>query len=141
MKHKNSGNCAYCETIFGRFPGFYAALKDWFKEFQHYHPEAHISCAGRGRQDQEALLIRKATRAAWGKSAHNFNAAIDLFEMGGTSPSNIYEPHWFESVLKPQLPKFVTWYGAIGAPFPELPHVEVTEWRSLAHQGVLKLVE
>lgn len=123
-----------------RFPGVFPALRVWFDNLQESHPEAHISCAGRGEIEQEAVLRKGASRAPWKKSAHNWNAAVDIFEMSGDR-SNIYERAWFEKIVAPRIPDFLVWYGAPGAPFPELPHVEIKGWRELAAQGKLKLVE
>lgn len=141
MKHINNGNCPKCEEIFARYKGFHIGLKDWFKKLQAAHPEAHISCAGRGEQDQEEVFRRGASKAHWTKSAHNWNAAIDLFEMGGASTTNLYERKWFDAVVAPAITKDFKWYGAPGASFFELPHVEVSDWRALAQAGKLSLVK
>jgi hypothetical protein len=138
--HNNDGDCQYCNKIFDRYPNFYVPLRKWFKDFQKLHPEAHISCAGRGRQDQEEAFIRKASRAHYGQSSHNVNAAIDIFELQG-NPKDIYERSWFDKVLAPALLPELVWYGAPNAPFKELPHVEVRSWKELRMRGILKLVE
>lgn len=109
-------------------------------KFQNKNPEAHVSCAGRGEMDQEACFIRKASKARWGESSHNYGAGLDLFENSG-NPKDIYEKNWFQVVLAPQLPEWMTWYGAPRSKFYELPHVEVTDWRQLVKDGKLKLVE
>lgn len=139
-KHINSGDCPKCDLIFNRYPDFYAPLRDWFKEFQSEHPEAHISCAGRGEQDQMEAFLKKVSRAEWGASAHNYSAAIDTFAMlpGDT---NIYNRAWYEKTLKPELAGWLKWYGAPGSPFPEICHIEVAEWRALLKAGALVLVE
>lgn len=139
--HSNDGKCSGCDKIFSRYPGFHAALKEWFVSFQAKHPEAHISCAGRGRAEQEAQVVHGVSRAHYGKSAHNYNAAIDIFEDGGKSRSEIYETGWFRSILAPALPPWLDWYGKPGSEYHELPHVEVAEWRTLRDAGKLKLVE
>lgn len=136
--HSNTGKCDGCQKIFDRYPGFYAPLKSWFELLQSQHPEAHISCAGRGQMDQEALFQKKATRARWKQSAHNYNCAIDLFELGGKNKSDLYEKAWFDSVVKPAVLRSqetcgvdLTWYGMPGSSFFELPHIEVKGWSSL----------
>ena len=140
-RHTNNGKCARCALIMDRYDGFYQPLREWFESFQRIRPEAHISCAGRGQMDQEALFLRGASNARYGESAHNYNAAIDLFELQGDL-KKIYEPAWFEQVLKPHLPTmWLRWYGLPGAEFPELPHVEVRDWRVMRTKGALKLVE
>lgn len=123
-----------------RYQGFSKELYAWFFELQEKHPEAHVSCAGRGKDDQTALLHKKATRAAWTKSAHNWNAALDIFENGGDL-KNIYETAFFVDVLKPNLKPFLKWYGQPDSDFFELPHVELAGWRQMAKAGTLKLVE
>lgn len=140
MKHTNNGNCKRCLEILYRYPNPDKDLVLWWVGFQMEHPEAHISCAGRGRMDQEALKVRGASRASYGESAHNYNAAIDIFEQGGDG-KNIYEKQWFFDVLAPSLPDFLKWYGWPGSKFLELPHVEREDWRALAKLGELKLVE
>lgn len=139
-KHLNSGACPHCDLIIKRYPGFYQPLWDWFKKFQADHPEAHTSCAGRGFLDQEAAVIKKVSRAHYGESAHNYNCAIDLFELSGDT-ANIYERAWYERILEPELPGWVCWYGRVGAPYYELPHCEAGSWKTLVKAGALKLVE
>lgn len=140
MKHSNSGNCEMCQAILTRYP-MVPKLYEWFKHFQSIHPEAHVSCAGRGQLDQEACFMKKASRAHYGQSAHNYGAALDIFEMAGESPTNIYENKWFYGVVQPALDSSLVWYGAPGAKFYELPHIELANWRELVAQGRLKLVE
>lgn len=139
-RHINTGNCAKCEQILRRYPGFHVKLWDWFTAFQSKHPEAHISCAGRGEQDQMEAYFKKASKAEWGASAHNYNAALDLFHLEGSS-AEMYARPWFEKVLAPNLAGFMKWYGAPGSPFPELCHVEVSSWKTLVKAGALTLVE
>jgi hypothetical protein len=141
MRHENDGNCQKCEQIFTRYPGFHAGLRKWFKDLQAKVPTAHISCAGRGQQDQEECVRRGASRAHWSKSAHNWNAAIDIFEMGGKSTTDLYERAWYNEHVAKSIPDDLEWYGAPGASFPELPHVQLRGWKLLANAGKLKLVE
>lgn len=138
--HHNSGFCEHCQLIFNRYSDFNASLMGWFFKLQKEHPEAHVSCAGRGRQDQEALFLKGATKAHYGHSAHNYNAAIDLFEMSGDK-SNIYERKWFRDVIAPRLPEYFLWYGTPLAEFYELPHVELRGFKGMVARGELKLVE
>ena len=139
-KHQNNGDCAHCDQIMDRYPNFNAELRTWFKAFQKSHPEAHCSCAGRGEMDQEAAFIRKTSRAHWKQSSHNYNCALDLFEMSAGYPGDIYAREWFDKVLAPEVPEWIDWYGKPHAPFPELPHIEVKEWRQLLADGRLTLV-
>jgi len=139
-KHQDNGDCPQCNAILDRYPGFHAGMRLWFKAFQKKNPRAHISCAGRGEQDQEACYQKGASKAHWPKSAHNWNCALDFFETD-MDPKNIYETKWFETVLKPALTPDIKWYGEPDAPFKELPHVEVANWRDLKDQGTIHLVE
>lgn len=140
IKHVNNGACEKCLQIIDKYPGFYEPLRDWFIGFQSRHPEAHVSCAGRGHDDQEMLLARRATRAKYGQSAHNYNCALDLFELSGDIQS-IYEDSWFRAILKPELPSWLNWYGFPGSKFYELPHVEPINWKKLRDTGLIVLVE
>src|SRR6266850_2662917 len=138
MKHENSGFCEKCLSIINRYPGFNEALMRWFFSLQKKHPEAHISCAGRGEQDQEALFLKQATRAHWTHSAHNYNAALDLFDMTGTK-DGIYSRVWFRDIMSPCLEPWIEWYGAPNAQFYELPHIQLRDWKDQVSSGYLKL--
>ena len=138
--HSNSGHCDYCQKVMNRYPGFHQTLRAWFESFQAAHPEAHMSCAGRGRQDQEAAFIRRASKAHYGKSAHNYNAAMDIFKWAATV-EEMYAIEWFENTVKPALTSNLDWYGKPHAPFYERPHIEIANWEELLKQGSLKLVE
>jgi ribonucleotide monophosphatase NagD (HAD superfamily) len=138
-KHENTGACQKCNQIISRYPDFNSKLLGWFKDFQEKNPEAHTSCAGRGEDDQDAFKLRGASKASWGQSAHNYNAALDLFV--NLPGKDIYDYSWFIGVLAQELPDWITWYGRPGAPFYELPHVELSNWSAEAHLGNLKLVE
>lgn len=141
MKHENTGTCRKCLEIMDRYPGLHQGLRSWFLGLQKAVPTAHVSCAGRGKADQEAAVKAGASRAHWGGSGHNWNAALDVFELGGADPRNLYERAWYDKELAPRLTPELEWYGTPGAKFPELPHVEVKGWRELAKNGKIKLVE
>jgi len=141
LKHTNSGRCGRCQEIIDKYPGFDKDLRAWFETFQAGHPEAHVSEAGRGREMQEILFNRGASKARYGYSSHNYNCALDLFEMGGAKIKDIYETSWFKTVLAPALPPWIRWYGEPGSKFWELPHVEIRDWEDLATKGLIALVE
>ncbi len=128
VRHTNNGDCPKCEEILNRFAGCHPMLVDWFVQLQRKHPDAHISCAGRGRKDQEDAKKRGASKASYGESAHNYNMALDLFKMHQSGAE--WPRDWFNEVVGKTLPGWLTWYGAPGSKFFELPHVEVTNWRS-----------
>lgn len=112
-----------------RYPGFLPVLWAWFSSLQAKVKDAHISCAGRGKAEQEACFKAGTSRAHWGESAHNYNAAFDLFRL--TMGKLSYEVPWFREIIGPKIPKGFTWYGAPGSKFSELPHVELTNWKTL----------
>lgn len=137
--HKNNGHCGHCAEIFDRYPGFNGLLRSWFTMLQARHPEAHISCAGRGADEQNAKVQETRSKAVYGRSAHNWNAAIDVFcQISGT---DIYDEDWFNDVLAPEIPDYLKWYGVLGSPYYELPHIELKEWKKLMSVGILSLVE
>ena len=139
MGHISSGSCPKCAELFEQYPHFYPPLRDWFEKVQAKHPKAHISCAGRGKVDQEVCFDRKASRAHWMQSSHNFGAAIDIFIMENGQAT--WPKDWFNNSLAPMLPDWVAWYGRPDAKFHELPHCEVVNWRDLVKLGDLKPVE
>jgi hypothetical protein len=137
--HINTGKCPKCEEIFAKYPGFNEELHEWFKGIQAQSHDCHISCAGRGSVDQEVAFKRGASKAHYGQSSHNFNAAIDLFQLVGNAA--VWNKGWFAKVVGQNLPASLKWYGAPGAVFYELPHVELSAWRDQVKLGKLKLVE
>lgn len=139
MSHNNNGACISCVQIFNKYPGFYQPLRDWFNAIQAKHSETHISCAGRNATDQNALFFRGATKAQFGQSAHNWNAALDIFQLKDDAYN--LDLDWFQAVIVPALTADLCWYGRSDAPFPERPHVEWASWNDMAHQGLIQLVE
>ena len=142
ITHINNGACPKCQEIVNRWPGFHLDLLEWFKGLQKNTPEAHISHAGRGREEQEFYFKNKASRAHYGESAHNYNCALDIFKLLLTGAN--WDRNWFYDVIYPAVKACkipLKWYGEPGSKFFELPHVEVAEWRVLAQQGKVKLVE
>jgi hypothetical protein len=137
--HKNNGACPYCTQLFNKYPGFSQSLRGWFVFFQAKHPEFHISCAGRGAEAQEAAKAAGKSRASYGESAHNYNAALDGFIQ--LPKVDMYDKKWFTNVLAPEIPFFINWYGSPDSEFFELPHLEVRDWRRLKALNEIKLVE
>lgn len=137
--HDLSGACPKCQQILNLYPGFDPSLQSWFEALQKTNPMLHLSQAGRGKIDQEALFSRGASKAHYGESAHNWNAAIDLFFLiDGAYNLN---PLLFGQIILPALNASFCWYGRVGAPYYERPHVELTDWNSRAQNGLLHLVE
>lgn len=138
MKHDNTGYCERCHKLIDHFPGLYQPLLEWFVFFQKHHPEAHISCAGRGEADQNHAYESGVSRAQWTESAHNWNAALDFFVL--KKGLDIYDKNWFELVLGANIPQYLQWYGEPNSSFYELPHVQVRNWHGFKDIGELKLV-
>lgn len=138
MKHENNGKCKYCQELFDKFPGFHSGLRYWFENVQLHVPDAHISEAGRGAVDQILYQAMALSKAKFGKSAHNYNAAIDVFR---NVKGNIYDKNWYNKSIDPFLEDWIEWYGSPGSKFWELPHFEVKDWKALVKQGLLKIVE
>ena len=85
------------------------------------------------------MFQEKKSRARYGESAHNWNAALDTFIM--EPGKDLYDREWYEKHFAPEVPDFLRWYGAPGSKFYERPHIEVRDWEKLAAKGELKLVE
>ncbi len=144
IKHVNDGNCGKCDDIFNKYPEFHEGLRTWFKEIQKNNPDAHISAAGRGKEEQELYFKQKTSNARYGQSAHNYGLAIDVFRLHMNGAE--WPKQWFISVIEPILDTHnnsassfkIKWYGKPGSPFYELPHFEIDGWRSMSQK---KLVE
>ena len=143
MTHQNlHGPCPACDALLDLYPGFHVGLREWFNSVRFKFFDAHVSCGGRGRVEQEALFLRRATHAHYGKSAHNYNLALDLWRLD-PNVENHYslDLYWFERLFAAfPLGDAFTWYGAPGSPFKELPHIQVAQWYNLPPE-LLKLVE
>jgi hypothetical protein len=137
--HANNGHCPKCQELLDAYPDFNADLREWFEDFQAKHPSAHISCAGRGHLAQEEYFHKGASKAHYGQSAHNFGCALDLFVI--QAGLDLYDKNWFETILAPNLEPWLEWYGAPGASFYELPHVEIKAWKTLVAQHLATPVE
>lgn len=122
-----------------KFPGLDVNLRSWFILLQAKYAEVHVSCAGRGFLEQEVKKAEGRSNASYGKSAHNYNCAIDIFLI---SPGkDMYDKNWFNGVLAPEIPPFLNWYGTPGSAYPELPHIEVRDWKDKLSSGKITLVE
>jgi hypothetical protein len=139
VRHHNTGSCLKCIEIRDRYPDFHSGLWSWFAALQAQHSDAHISDAGRGRDRQERYYRAGASKAAYGQSAHNYNAALDIFWLVDGVAN--YDRKRYQEKLSPMLEPWIVWYGAPGSKFPERPHVEVRGWRYMAERGDLRLVE
>lgn len=144
MIHQNlHGDCPKCDEIFERYAGFHADLRMWFDAVRRTHFDAHISCAGRGKVDQQAFFHRGASNAQWTQSAHNWNAAIDVWFLDPVKINHYsLDREKFAAMFASNpLTTELNWYGAPMSRFPELPHIEMRNWRDMAQRGDLALVE
>ncbi len=135
-KHINNGNCPKCDEIFDRYAGFDAGLRSWFKALQACVKDAHVACAGRGAEEQETAFKKGTSRAHFGESAHSYNLAIDIFKLHATGAE--WPRSWFDAHIAPALTADLEWYGAKGAAFFELPHIQIKNWKAKTDK---KLVE
>lgn len=138
LHHTNKGACAKCAQIMDKYPGFNQFLREWFMKFQKDHPEFHVSCAGRGKEEQDSKKLSGNSLASYGQSAHNYNCALDLFIQ--LPMVDMYDRTRFNEALN-NIPYALNWYGLPGSIFKELAHVEFREWRRLLAEGNAKLVE
>jgi hypothetical protein len=146
IRHINNGTCPKCVLIFARYPGFPSAFQAWFTEIQGRRPEAHISCAGRGAEEQNDAVKKRTSRAKYGQSAHNFNMAIDVFKLHLTGIE--WPREWFSDVIATAVAKQnasdgfkLKWYGATGSAFFELPHIELADWKTRPERRLVEPLE
>lgn len=140
VRHVNNGACEKCLEVLNIYPGFNEQLLTWFKDFQKRNPSAHCAYGGRGKKDQAEFLAKGTSKAAYGQSPHNYNAAIDIFEL--TLNGGRWDKQWFIEKLEPEVKKFdfLVWGGHFKS-FVDRPHIELKNWKELVKQGQLKLVE
>lgn len=138
--HSNiSGPCSGCDFILNKYPNFSTELRTWFEALRIEHPELHTSCAGRGKIEQAIVFHSGNSNAEYGQSAHNYNAALDVFfQINGEYR---LDDALFQKIIVPSLYPALQWYGAATAVYYERPHIELSNWISLKDSGVLKLVE
>lgn len=131
--------CPKCLEIINLYPNFNNELYEWWLRIQIMYPSAHISCAGRGKRAQEEVFNKKLSRARYGQSAHNWNCAIDIFEL--RDGKAVWDEIWFDKVVRANIPYSLKWYGSPSCSFRELPHVELNNWYLLINSKQIRLVE
>jgi D-alanyl-D-alanine carboxypeptidase len=140
--HINTSTCPKCESILNTYPNPYPQLTAWVHYFRTLNTDAHISACGRGVIDQNSDYSKGVSRAKWGESAHNYNAAVDFFRLTQQVGAS-FDPAWYRSVLGPAValqPEWLVWGGTFTT-IVDLPHVEVKGWAQLAQDGQLTLVQ
>jgi peptidoglycan L-alanyl-D-glutamate endopeptidase CwlK len=128
MKHRNTPTCPRCEaTLRDAAP----ELQEFARSVRHSDPEAHVSWAYRGKQDQEEALARGTTRAKFGDSPHNYlpALAVDFFRI---TPNGLAEwnAEWLKARLAIPARASNLVYGGDWKNFKDWPHVEVADWKS-----------
>lgn len=124
MKHENKRICLECNRILRsadneliRFAAYIRAA----------YPEAHVSCAFRGENEQNEAFERGFSRARWPDSKHNKTPAkaIDFFYQDKFG-KGIWDAKWFKMVLDEASRMFgLMWGGRWNR--PDFPHVEMKE--------------
>lgn len=102
-----------------------------------------VTCTLRSNDEQAALYAKGRTTAPigrrWvvtdappGKSAHNYGLAIDIVPMVNGKPDwNGTDPVW-QTLGELGQQAGLEWAGEPGFPFPEEPHFQHPQWRTLA---------
>lgn len=142
MTHINTSPCPQCTLIINKYPNPHPELTKWVTYFRLLNPDAHISECGRGVVDQNNDYIKGVSKAKWGESAHNYNAAVDFFRITQQAGAT-WDPAWFKATLGPAVGLQSDWlvWGGTFTSLTDLPHVEVKGWELLAQSGQLMLVE
>lgn len=135
MKHENGTFCLKCNEIIERYPSINQEVERFFWDLKSRFPELHAAEFGRDKINQELMFERGASRAHFGQSAHNYNAAVDVFfQVYGNYNTDI--KRFLD--LEPFIPETIEWYGREGSKFYERPHFELKNWREMVEQGLLK---
>jgi peptidoglycan L-alanyl-D-glutamate endopeptidase CwlK len=134
-KHTNNGACPKCLEILGQA---HENLVDWFQCEQKKDPELHVSCAYRGKIQQDDDFDRGVSKATFGKSPHNYMPALALdvfYIIGGIAkwPMDRYRQ------LAADKPDGIEW-GADwndngrtdDEKFIDAPHFQVKGWKAFA---------
>ena len=98
-----------------------------------------VTCTLRSTAEQAALYAQGrstpghiVTDAPAGRSAHNYGLALDVVPMVNGKPDwNGRDPVWQQLGVLGQAAG-LEWAGEPGFPFPEMPHFQHPQWRTLA---------
>jgi peptidoglycan L-alanyl-D-glutamate endopeptidase CwlK len=98
-----------------------------------------VTSTSRTNEEQAALYAKgrtapgpKVTNAPPGQSAHNFGLAIDIVPMVNGKPDWRGADLVWQQVGALGQAAGLEWAGAPGFPFPEEPHFQLPNWRTVA---------
>lgn len=143
IKHENNGACEKCHQLIDQGDVF-VDLKRWFMAQQSIYPDFHLSCGVRGRVAQEAALQRGASKASFGRSAHNYEPALAIDTFFLADGKAVWPKERYLEIcgeFGEHLPDLILWFGRKGAPFYELPHFQMENWKELIAEGKAKLTD
>lgn len=79
-------------------------MRKWFENVKRRHPKAHISCAWRGKEDQDRAFQGKKSKLPFPLSKHNrmingkpCSLALDLFELSDEGQA-IFSPSFYAKI-------------------------------------------
>jgi peptidoglycan L-alanyl-D-glutamate endopeptidase CwlK len=98
-----------------------------------------VTCTLRSNDEQTQLYAQGrtapghiVTNAKAGQSAHNYGLALDIVPMVNGKPDwNGKDPVW-QQIGELGVAAGLTWLGSPGSSFPEEPHFEHSDWRTVA---------
>lgn len=133
-KHINSKEqrCEKCLEILNFNCGTDEALKSWFIIMQAKNPELHVSCSGRGEDEQNKAFEEGKSKAKWGESPHNYSPslAIDVFRIDSEGKPS-WDSDWIKDTLIYEMPGNIEWGGNFKT-FKDAPHFQRVQWKKLA---------
>ena len=100
LHHKEGAECPLCQQ---KLLSAHESLREWFFEVKNAFLDVHISCAWRGKEDQEAAFHLGLSNAKYGHSKHNhtlngepYSLALDLFQLRNGVAA--YRPRYFAAI-------------------------------------------
>lgn len=122
-RHVNAEACPACEE---RLAKVHPDLARWVRVLRSTHPDAHVSCGYRPREEQEEAFSTGHSKARFGQSAHNVAPAmaVDLFRLTQAGGAAFDKP-WYEGVVAPVARAAGLIWGGDWKSFKDMPHVEM----------------
>lgn len=98
-----------------------------------------VTCTLRSNAEQDALYAQGrtsvghiVTNAKAGQSAHQYGLALDFVPMVNGKPDWVGSHPIWDQIGEFGVAAGLTWLGSPHSRFPEKPHMEHPDWRSLA---------